>query len=816
MTSLHAQESDRATLTRPMGLCYLTTGSDYYHEWLMRWVVELPAPAGGTAATVTVDAESWASALTTARGGVSIRKFRCEFEEDGVIRVNDLESRERYAVRPLKVSDPPPSSAPPPSLTPPPVAQPPASASPRATAAPLVSAPAAGAGSPTAPKFSVPPPTAQGTVSKVPEAPRPTPEAPKAAEAPKTAEASETAEAARIAKNAKNAENAKASTATETPAIAPPAAPIATAVDVSAFEVATVPEARVVPAPPAEVPPPTPAAARPAPPAEPAPAPAPTTNPAVVTPEARVTAHQLLFTRDQNPDAANPLTYRERVLALPEGSAPSSAEALARRTLEDVQRELSGVRGVYVMVAVFDHAFTARPSRAPLAVLKWKDWRDAVEVSLPPRDQAIPSVSLPPSLVPSAPTATLVNGAPGANGVASPPPPSTLEAREPVPPAAVTEPQPRPQELAPPAAPAPSPSTEAAPSDDEEEDRDSTATDPRATPRPRSKKDRKKLRAKGGAKVSIPAPAPSATRKGKTPTPARGSAPPPATPAPTPAPASTAEPQLQPATSTDTTPPQLTGSETARRVRTSIVEVGRAQETPAATEAAVEGTALPGAEVPSAAESVAAAQVPEVDAATPSSTAPEAAPPEPEVPRKKREPRPTPKPHKKGADLLGELFDGSMELSYVHDPQEAAQSVARLARDCFGVETSAVFLYDIDRDELVLSALDGAEGVVVPLGTRQRLARGPRALPVQRHLAVALATLDDKNGPLALVESGPTLLAPAFFNQRLFAVLELRRLDGDLSFAGSELEAADYLARQLAECLSRHSRRKAHEEFSDS
>ena len=71
----------------------------------MRWVVELPAPSGGTAATVTVDADSWAGALTRARGGTAIKKFKCEFEGDGVVRVLDLESRNRFTIRPLRVSD---------------------------------------------------------------------------------------------------------------------------------------------------------------------------------------------------------------------------------------------------------------------------------------------------------------------------------------------------------------------------------------------------------------------------------------------------------------------------------------------------------------------------------------------------------------------------------------------------------------------------------------------------------------------------------------------------------------------------------------
>ncbi|MBK6528629.1 MAG: hypothetical protein IPF99_03270 [Deltaproteobacteria bacterium] len=78
----------------------------------MRWVVELPAPSGGTAATVTVESDSWAGALSSARGGVSIRKFRCEFENEGVVRVNDLEANERYTVRPYRASLVPSGDAP--------------------------------------------------------------------------------------------------------------------------------------------------------------------------------------------------------------------------------------------------------------------------------------------------------------------------------------------------------------------------------------------------------------------------------------------------------------------------------------------------------------------------------------------------------------------------------------------------------------------------------------------------------------------------------------------------------------------------------
>lgn len=70
----------------------------------MRWVVELPTASDAAAAAVTVEADSWAGALTNARNGVPVKKFRCEFEDDGVVRVTNLETRERYTVRPFKGS----------------------------------------------------------------------------------------------------------------------------------------------------------------------------------------------------------------------------------------------------------------------------------------------------------------------------------------------------------------------------------------------------------------------------------------------------------------------------------------------------------------------------------------------------------------------------------------------------------------------------------------------------------------------------------------------------------------------------------------
>src|SRR4051812_6808235 len=94
----------------------------------MRWVVELSAESGGPAPTVTVEGESWKAALSAARNGKVLPKYRCDFDEDGTVRVHDFVSNERFALRPLKAADgavkttsvrPPGSSASNPSVRPP-------------------------------------------------------------------------------------------------------------------------------------------------------------------------------------------------------------------------------------------------------------------------------------------------------------------------------------------------------------------------------------------------------------------------------------------------------------------------------------------------------------------------------------------------------------------------------------------------------------------------------------------------------------------------------------------------------------------------
>lgn len=96
----------------------------------------------------------------------------------------------------------------------------------------------------------------------------------------------------------------------------------------------------------------------------------------------------LLFTRNEEPSADNPLTYRERAYEIPPGMSVSEAEAKLRFTLADLQDQIKGSgRGRFINLAAFDHRWVDQPERPPLVVLEWRDWRGEPIVDYPAAEQ---------------------------------------------------------------------------------------------------------------------------------------------------------------------------------------------------------------------------------------------------------------------------------------------------------------------------------------------------------------------------------------------------------------------------------------------
>jgi hypothetical protein len=98
---------------------------------------------------------------------------------------------------------------------------------------------------------------------------------------------------------------------------------------------------------------------------------------------------ELLLSRDAEPTADNPLTYRERAYLVPRGLGVSEIEAALRVSLGALQRGLeSAPRGKLINLAAFDHSWTDRPLRPPLVAIEWRDWRGEAVVDYPAAEEA--------------------------------------------------------------------------------------------------------------------------------------------------------------------------------------------------------------------------------------------------------------------------------------------------------------------------------------------------------------------------------------------------------------------------------------------
>jgi hypothetical protein len=732
----------------------------------MRWVVELPAPSGGTAATVTVDADSWAGALTHARGGSPIKKFRCEFDADNVVRVLDLSSREWYTIRPIRAVTPEVNSAPPAAVvaTPEPEAQPPAP-QPFALAhdddGPL---PPVAAHAPT------PEVAAQGApeVAAVIEA-APTPEV--VAAAPEVAP--EVADAA-----------PEAVSASEEAAAPAPPRPTDTLFGVSPprrdeSRLVAVDESGEHQALPGGLAPPT-----------------------------------LLVQRDQDPSESNPLAYRERVFVVPEGTSAEVAEVVARHAVTALRRSLAThPRGRYIVVAVFDHTFTTRPLRPALVEVRWKDWRGDVEVTHPASSAAAPingtahadaSGSVDVSAVVAASASVPEESAPVVLSTAE----ASVEAPVVVAPAV---------EAVAVVVEAPAAVVEA-PALSKPLRWSSRPLRPLSKPlrwwsrplHPLSKPLRWWSRplhplSKRGAAPVVEAPAVVVEAAAPV-----VEAPAVVVEAAAPVAEAPAVAPLEPAVATLPPPTVVVAEDTAPAVTAApapdSVEASAAPETvtPSPTSEAAAAVGAKPRSVPVEAPSAAAEGVVVAPAAEPAgaSAVTESAPP-------RRTPR-TIARRARGKDLLGELFDALMDLSHMESADAGCKQVVQILQEHLQCDLAAVSLYDIDRDEFVVNFAFGAEGVV---GRRERAKVGVASTVVKRKAGVTLASCGPDDVIHDDLRDGGGVFAPAMFRERLFALVRLHRVPGAAAFETDELDALSYVAAQLGEFLSTQSKRAAAAEF---
>ncbi|MDC3952572.1 GAF domain-containing protein [Polyangium jinanense] len=136
--------------------------------------------------------------------------------------------------------------------------------------------------------------------------------------------------------------------------------------------------------------------------------------------------HRVLSSREVAATESSPLTYREYVYVVPEGTSVDAGRRVVLDRFEAVKKALDGARGVLVNLAVFDHAYEGKPERAPLVTLMWKDWRGEPEVR-PPAPQPSKSVAAPapaaprPGSTPPPPQRAVSSPPPAQRSVSTPP-----------------------------------------------------------------------------------------------------------------------------------------------------------------------------------------------------------------------------------------------------------------------------------------------------------------------------------------------------------------------------------------------------------
>jgi GAF domain len=348
----------------------------------MRWFVEIsPMGAkGGQDLTLCVEAPQWQPALQKARAlrgdNGALSNFSIELLDDGY-RAIDPMARLRYIVKRAPDNAPLTNG----SGQDAPLSQPPKSAAEPAKVEPVKAAPE---------PVKVAPEPAKPIV------PAPEPEIKKRAPAPTVGFASSGAAHVQPAEPAEAPE----------PAVVAPAPEVKKRASVPTIGFTSSGSA-LLSEEPAEAPSREPARAAPAP------TPAPTSAPSEPS-------FVVIGSREDNPTESSPLTYREYVYAVAQGTPEDEAKSLILGRFAYVRSTLDPTRsGKLINLAVFDHVFQGRPQRRPLVTLTWKDWKgDEPEIRFPQREgqgetptplaprPSSPPQSMPrPALAPAAPAA---------------------------------------------------------------------------------------------------------------------------------------------------------------------------------------------------------------------------------------------------------------------------------------------------------------------------------------------------------------------------------------------------------------------------
>jgi len=497
---------------------------------------------------------------------------------------------------------------------------------------------------------------------------------------------------------------------------------------------------------------------------------------AETAPPPELPAFQLVHTREENPTASSPLTYREYVYAVAPDTEDSDIERLLYTRFETIRLGLAASKpGRFVNLAIFDHVFTGKPTRKPRATLTWKDWRGAPEIRFPSSEgasMAPPSLSAPtsasmalpaPSRLPPEPSQTLP----------APQPSQTLPAPQPSQTLPAPQPSARAKSEPPPAvsrAPVTSgPITEMAPTEP-------APTEPtrEALPPPEPAKDPKPTPAQPPAKDPEPAPPPAEEPQPE--------------PAPPPARDPEPEPAQPPAKDPEPAPPPA--GDPGKPEPAKLSAKGKSKTTKSDAPPAISAAPRSSLPVSAAPKTLPAAVAPTAREAfiPPTKTKAQAG---------KR---------MAGDELIAELFEACGDLQFLRDSLEGADFVLTLALEKLPSEVGLVSLFDINRREFVVVRQAGGGRSIVLSRLPERAGLADPAMRKRSAIVVPVVAkepraVDDRIRALGL-EAKSLMVAPVEQSGRYLGLIELWNPVDGRAFTEGDGHALTYIGEQYAEFVA--------------
>ena len=167
---------------------------------------------------------------------------------------------------------------------------------------------------------------------------------------------------------------------------------------------------------------------------------------------------------------------------------------------------------------------------------------------------------------------------------------------------------------------------------------------------------------------------------------------------------------------------------------------------------------------------------------------------------------PPTEPQRSVDELLGELFERTQQLYDAATLTEAANFLLDLAMESIPAESGAVFISDINADELYFAAARGPKADDV-MDFRVPMGMGIVGFCAQSGVSLAVSDVHHNPHFYAAIskslgyETRSLLCSPAQMDGRVFAALELINMKGASTFTRDHVNVLNYLAHEFADYL---------------